>query len=206
LPQTIVQGKTRLGQSYEVNFENGVKVLNSENANYSFGSLHEIMLKGITEVLRKNKPANILMLGLGAGSALSILANKCKHPYKVKAIEIDQELIEVARAHFNLSQYDNLEMIQADAATEIKQLHGQGFDLVIDDIFWDNQLPEFCLDLSYLQDNCHLLAARGIYMRNTMNLAPAQEKKFEKDLQSVFSHVYHLRHAEHNNKIYFCTR
>jgi spermidine synthase len=201
-----VQGKTQLGQSYEVNFENGVKVLNSENANYSFGSLHEIMLKGISEVLRRKKPAEILMLGLGAGSALAILANKCRHPYKVKAIEIDKELIEVAREHFNLSQYDNLEMIQGDAAAEIGNLDEQTFDLVIDDIFWDNHLPAFCLDQSYLRENYRILAAQGIYMRNTMNLTPAQEKQFEENLRSIFSDVYQMRHAEHHNNIYFCTR
>lgn len=52
-PQVIEEGTTELGQKYEVNYENGIKVLNSENANYSFGSLHQIMLKGIDEVLKK---------------------------------------------------------------------------------------------------------------------------------------------------------
>ena len=57
VPLVLKEGKTRLGQHYEVNFENGVKVLNSANTNYSFGSLHQIMLKGIEEVLRKKKSA-----------------------------------------------------------------------------------------------------------------------------------------------------
>ena len=75
-PQIIEEGTTKLGQKYEVNYENGIKVLNSENANYSFGSLHQIMLKGIEEVLKKHRPKRILILGLGAGSILSIMKNK----------------------------------------------------------------------------------------------------------------------------------
>jgi len=39
LPQTIEAGKTALGQTYEVNYENGHKVLNSANVNYKFWKL-----------------------------------------------------------------------------------------------------------------------------------------------------------------------
>ena len=206
MPQTIVQGKTRLGQDYEVNFENGVKVLNSQNANYSFGSLHQIMLKGIFEVLKKISPKNVLMLGLGAGSALSILANKCSQPYKVTVVEIDQDLIDIAGQHFGLHQYQNIQIIQGDVVEKIKELPAQAFDFIIDDIFWDNQMPAFCLSQDYLQDACGLLTEGGVYMRNTMNLQPEEEEAFENKLRGIFANFYHLKHNEHNNKIYFCSR
>ncbi len=206
MPQTIVQGKTKLGQTYEVNFENGTKVLNSENANYSFGSLHQIMLKGISEVLRKSRPANVLMLGLGAGSALSILANKCKRPYSVTVIEIDPELITIAREHFGLDNYAQLNLICGDAAAEIKKLPEESFDFIIDDIFWDNKIPEFCLTPAYIQSNSRLLSSAGVYMRNTMNFEAGECEAFEKSLSLAFKRFYHLKHAEHNNKIYFCQR
>jgi spermidine synthase len=206
MPQTIVQGKTSLGQTYEVNFENGVKVLNSENANYSFGSLHQIMLKGITEVLKKSKPEKILMLGLGAGSALSILANKSQLPFRVTVVEIDKDLISIARQHFDLDTYQNIQIVCGDAAQEIRKLPPATFDLIIDDIFWDNHIPEFCLSPSYLRDNAQLLAPKGVYMRNTMNMENLETKAFEQELKEAFSGFYNLKHAEHHNKIYFCQK
>jgi spermidine synthase len=206
MPQTIVHGKTRLGQSYEVNLENGIKVLNSENANYSFGSLHQIMLKGINEVLKKSKPSNILMLGLGAGSALSILANKCRHPFKVTIIEIDPDLVDVARQHFELDRYSDVEIITGDVKKEIKNQPESAYDLIIDDIFWDNRMPDFCLTQEYLSDNSRTLTPKGIYMRNTMNMEPEENITFEQHLASAFSRFYSLTHSEHNNKIYFCHR
>lgn len=199
-----MEGKTRLGQTFEVSIENGVKVLNSENANYSFGSLHQIMQKGIVEVLNNAKPANILMLGLGAGSALAILSGKQRQPYKVTAIEIDTDLVDIAAQHFGLGEYTNLSVLCGDARHEIKNLPEGSFDLIIDDIFWDNRLPDFCLQEEYLSDNMKLLSAEGTYMRNTMALELNELRLFENNLQKVFGGFYSKKHPEYGNIIYFC--
>jgi spermidine synthase len=201
---TILEGKTSLGQAFDVSFENGVKVLNSENANYSFGSLHQIMQKGIVEVLGHSMPANILMLGLGGGSALAILSGKLRKPYKVTAIEIDADLVEIAGRHFGLDRYDNLSVICGDACHEIRKLPAGTFDLIIDDIFWDNRMPDFCLQEAYLSDNMKLLSPRGTYMRNTMTLEPGELRHFENNLQKVFGGFYSKKHPEYGNMIYFC--
>lgn len=200
----VEHGTTSLGQQYEVNFENGVKVLNSEHANYSFGSLHTIMQKGIGLVLKSHKPSGILMLGLGAGSALSILASKCKWPYKVTVVEIDPDLIKIARKHFSLDAHHNTEIICGDASKVIKELQPASFDLIIDDIFWDDKVPAFCLDKSYLQANNRLLTEDGIYLRNVMNASTAEIKAYETNLASSFGSFKSSKHTEFNNKIYLC--
>jgi spermidine synthase len=202
-PSVIEKGITALGQSYEVNFENGVKVLNSENTNYSFGSLHQIMLKGIDEVLRTLQPKSVLMLGLGAGSAISILKQKCPYEFKLKAIEIDEELIALARKHFNLDEM-NAEVVNMDARLAIKDMPSASFDLIIDDVFWDNQVPAFCKEETYLKDNARLLTANGVYMRNIMAESRIDSKFYEENLSKVFKDFYSLKHKTYGNKIYFC--
>lgn len=204
IPQVVEHGTTSLGQQYEVNFENGVKVLNSEHANYSFGSLHAIMQKGIGIVLKDHKPSNILMLGLGAGSALSILATRCRWPYRVTVVEIDRDLIEIARKHFSLDMHSNTEIICGDALKVIKELPAATFDLIIDDIFWDDKVPEFCFDKLFLQDNSRLLTKHGIYLRNVMNASANQVKAYESNLASAFGSFKSSKHNEFNNKIYLC--
>ena len=193
-----------MGQTYEVNYENGVKVLNSENTNYSFGSLHQIMLKGIDEVLRNKRPRNILMLGLGAGSAISILKQKCKHDFELTAVEIDADLIELARRHFELSE-QNVNIVNDDASHAIKMLEAGQFDLIIDDVFWDNQVPAFCREPEYLLANARLLSADGVYMRNIMAESLVDAKAYEKVLNSAFNEFYSVKHKTYGNRIYFCS-
>lgn len=204
VPLVVEHGTTSLGQQYEVNFENGVKVLNSEHANYSFGSLHTIMQKGITLVLKDHKPSNILMLGLGAGSALAILAARCKWPYRVTVVEIDPDLIGIARKHFNLDAHSNTAVICGDASKVIRELKPESFDLIIDDIFWDDKVPAFCLGKPFLQDNNRLLSANGIYLRNVMNASTAEIRDYENNLASSFGSFKNSKHTEFNNKIYIC--
>lgn len=193
-----------MGQKYEVNMENGSKVLNSEHANYSFGSLHRIMLKGISEVLRHQKPARILMLGLGAGSALEILRKKCRWDYRVTAVELDADLISVARQHFGLETHPNLEIINGDAALHAATLPGATFDLIVDDVFWDHNIPEFCTGREYLAHCKRLLLPGGTYMRNTMPGGGFDPIAYEAVLASVFSEYYTLTDKEYGNRIYFC--
>lgn len=203
-PQIIEEGTTKLGQKYEVNYENGVKVLNSENANYSFGSLHQIMLKGIEEVLKKHRPKRILILGLGAGSILSIMKNKFNWSYTYTAVEIDADIIRLKQIYFDQDETGNGEMLCLDAKTAIHQLVEHSYDLIVDDVFWDNRIPDFCKDQDYLKRNRELLKEGGIYMRNTMAAEGMNHKDYEKQLSWVFSSFYSIKHPVFKNKIYFC--
>lgn len=206
MPQVIEVGVTDLGQHYEVNYENGVKVLNSKNTNYSFGSLHQIMLKGIDEVLKTDKPKSILMLGLGAGSAIDILNRRCNWKHQITVVEIDQKLIELAKLHFNLSQYEHVETIQGDASLVITELNKDQYDLIIDDVFWDDDIPAFCRTSEYLETNAALLSKNGVYMRNTMALKTEATHLFEKALRTTFYEVDSVTHQVYKNKIYFCRK
>lgn len=206
LPLVVEQGKTSLGQSYEINFENGVKVLNSLNTNYSFGSLHQIMLKGIEEVLRQKKVNTILMLGFGAGSAVAILNNKCSWPIKITAVELDADLIALSKTHFGAGEIDNLKLISGDAAKVITELPTSSFDYIIDDVFWDDTVPEFCRQESYVINNYNLLEKGGIYMRNVMSHGFDGLVAYEALLKKVFTEVQILKHKTYGNKIYICKK
>jgi len=203
-PQMLEEGTTELGQKYEVSYENGIKVLNSENANYSFGSLHQIMLKGIEEVLKKKKPKRVLILGLGGGSILSIMKKKFKWPYTFTAVEIDADIVRLRMTYFNEGNIDNGEILCLDANKAIYQLEIGSYDLIVDDVFWDNNIPVFCKELSYLERNKSLLSSGGIYMRNTMDTSGMNHKDYEKQLSQVFSSFSSSKHPVYKNKIYFC--
>ena len=56
----------------EISYVNGKKVLDTKNANYSYGSLQKILEIGLTKVNLKSVE-NLLLLGLGGGSIIQSL-------------------------------------------------------------------------------------------------------------------------------------
>ncbi|TYP98086.1 spermine/spermidine synthase [Tenacibaculum adriaticum] len=150
-PQT-----TKVNSDYngilEVTFINGRKILDSKNANYSFGSLQQILEIGISKIDLKNVDS-ILLLGLGGGSIVSSLRNKFGFNKKIIAVELDQKVIDIAQKEFFISSSDTLVIKKYDAFNFVKNSNNQ-YDLIIVDLFIDNQVPkqfyteEFCNNLS----------------------------------------------------------
>ena len=63
----------------EVMKSNGKYVLNSHNANYSFGGLHILFDAFFKQIdIKKYDIKNVLLLGMGAGSVISLLKQKYK--------------------------------------------------------------------------------------------------------------------------------
>lgn len=203
-PTKIKSGTTRKGQVYEINFENGYKVLNSQNANYSYGSLHQIMQKGIFESLKLIQPTRVLMLGLGGGSAVEILSKKCHWPFQIKAIEFDEDLVQFAQDEFNIGRFKMLNIEIADAFEWLQKSSDEGYDLIIDDLFIDDQVPEPCFELDYLKTVSKHLSPQGIYFRNMMNLRSEQQSMYEKNLAAVFSSIICTKAKGYDNLIYLC--
>lgn len=199
----IEKGITPLGQRYDVSVERGRVVLNSDNANYSFGSLHQVMQKGIEDVCRMNKPEHVLMLGLGGGSAIEILEKKCNSHVQITAVEIDPGIIDVAERHFGLKKIPFLQVICTDAQQAVTTLPAGTFDLIIDDVFLDSTIPDFCFTSGYLLNNAALLKKQGVYMRNIM-CDKEQSDFFEEQVRNVFGEVRVLVEPDCGNRIYLC--
>lgn len=136
----------------EITMVDGRKILDSKNANYSFGSLQRILETGLSKIELKNV-SSILLLGLGGGSVISSLRNKFNFNGKIYAVELDQKVIDIAEKEFFISSSDTLTIENCDAFDFVKKCDRQ-FDLIIVDLFIDNKVPEqfyteaFCDNLS----------------------------------------------------------
>ena len=80
LPIKIHQKKSEFSKNLEVTWNNGYLVLDSENTNYSFGSLQRVLKKGLKYIGydRINKFDSILILGVAGGSIIETLKNDLK--------------------------------------------------------------------------------------------------------------------------------
>ncbi len=117
IPINIYKKKSLLSKSIEVTWANGELVLDTENTNYSYGSLQRILRKGLFYIgVEKIKcMQEILILGVAGGSVIKTLRNEIGFRGKITGVEIDSEIIEIANQYFELNKTENLEIIIDDA-------------------------------------------------------------------------------------------
>lgn len=155
--------------------ENGKKVLNSPNANYSFGSLQRVFEMALKEVALDLKDEHsVLILGFGAGSLVQTLRNDYDFKGKITGVENDETVIRIDEKHF--SEYLlNVELVEDDA---LKYLQGDsgGYDFVFVDLFIDKEVVEGCLQEGFIGRLAQLLNPGGMIFHNLMlHLSELQE-------------------------------
>ena len=144
----------------------GKKMLNTDNANYSFGSLHRIMRFALKKV-ELDADENILLLGLGAGSVIDIVRNDFHLKNRLVAVDFDSVIIDVARKEFDLDSYENTEIVCADAYRYVQEEQGR-YGLIIIDLFIDNKVPEKFFDNVFWGHISRILSRKGQIIFNTM--------------------------------------
>lgn len=84
----------------------------------------------------------ILMLGLGGGTALRLLEDRIA-PRSVTVVELDPEVVSTARKYFFLDDRRNVSVIEADALQAMRELAARerSFDLLIDDVYYGLTSP-----------------------------------------------------------------
>lgn len=128
--------------------------MDTENANYSYGSLQKILEIGLTKVDLKSVE-NLLLLGLGGGSIIHSLRNTFEYSKNIVAVDIDPAIIKLANEEFGITTSEKLQIIEDDAFQFVKNAT-EKFQLIIIDLFIDTNVPpifyekEFCKNVSTL--------------------------------------------------------
>jgi len=175
----------------EVTTYNGRKILDTKNANYSYGSVHRIFRSCISKV-NLNDVENTLLLGLGAGSVVDLLRNEFGYKGAITAIELDEQIIRIAKTEFNVESFGALTIIQGDAFEKVKTLR-EAYDLIVVDIFIDNSIPQQLYQLDFWEAIHHHVADKGIIIFNTI-------KETTKSLQPVLDFLEHSGYISHHLK------
>jgi spermidine synthase len=134
----------------EVMKTKGKYILNSQNANYSFGGIHIIFDELFQKIdINKFDIKNILILGMGAGSAISLIKDKYNIRCSITAVEKDEVIIELAKKYFDIDKYKSLTIIKADAFEYVRITENK-YDLIISDLFIDSIVPKIFASNEYL--------------------------------------------------------
>lgn len=171
IPIKIFKTKSSLSKTIEVTWANGELVMDSENTNYSYGSLQRILRKGLKHhgFEKIAKMDNALVLGVAGGSVIKTLVDEINFDGQITGVDIDAEIIKIANEYFKLDEIKNLNII-IDDAFEFVLKTKEFYDLIIIDIFQDTTMPNFLFEKFFINRICHLLQSKGIVLFNTMCL------------------------------------
>lgn len=162
--------KSEFNGDLELTMSNGRKVLDSLNANYSYGALQRV-LKFALGQLDLARVENVLLLGLGGGSAVATLRLDFNFKGCITAVDIDPVVIRIAREEFGIIESAQLQVVCADALLFVKA-HSAQYDLVIIDLFIDNQVPGKVLAAEFWQHVGARLQPGGHLIFNTISQNP----------------------------------
>ncbi len=99
----------------------------------------------------------VLVLGVGGGAVINQL-NHFLSPHRIEGVELNPVHIHVARKYFNVDS-TNVSLHEADAVSWLKSYRGPKFDLIIDDLFGEEN-GEPCRAVAANQSWCELLRRR----------------------------------------------
>ncbi|UOB16321.1 spermidine synthase [Abyssalbus ytuae] len=166
---------SKINGPLEITWYNGKKLLDSKNANYSYGNLQKTLSYGLSKI-NVIPETNILLLGMGGGSVIETIHKKINSDVRITAIEIDEVIIEIAMREFNVMAEKNLEIICADAYEYVKRCKHQ-FELIIIDVFIDTKVPSKFYSVEFwnnieniLQQNGTVLFNAGMNLKTTANI------------------------------------
>src|SRR5690606_16943954 len=151
-PIVVDRRSGTITETLEVRIFNGRYTLDAGTVNYSFGGLHKVFEKTFKSLrIEVYEFKNILILGMGAGSIMSILTKAYGVACPVTAIERDFAVLELGHQYFDMYKYTNLKLINDDAYEFVKNTK-EVFDLVVVDIFIEDQVPEIFASNAFLTE------------------------------------------------------
>ncbi|MBP4139232.1 MULTISPECIES: spermidine synthase [Flavobacterium] len=206
IPIKIFKKKSARSKTLEVTWANGELVLDSENTNYSYGSLQRILRYGLRNIGYGNilKMDHILLLGVAGGSVIKTLTDEVQYPGKITGVEIDPDIITIANQYFKLNEIKQLEVVIDDAFEFVLRTKDK-YDLIIIDIFEDIKMPNFLFESFFSAHLCSLLKNRGYILFNTMILDEehnVRNRKYIAEIdQKIFTTKMLPRIEDHNELI-----
>ncbi|MFV5696389.1 spermidine synthase [Flavobacterium sp. LB3P122] len=194
IPIKIFQSKSSLSKSIEVTWTNGELVLDSENANYSYGSLQRILRIGLKNIGYEKivTMEHILVLGVAGGSVIKTLVDEIKFKGKITGVEIDSDMIKVANKYFALDKIHQLDIVIVDAFEFVLKTKNK-YDLIIIDIFQDTKMPNFLFETFFINRVCILLRSKGFILFNTMILNETQNIRNQKYVSEFYENHFRIK-------------
>lgn len=140
----VLYSKRHAGQLYEVRSAGMTRRLYTDGVFHSqyhprqpvTGSVWDLLFLP-SLVAPQGRPHRVLVLGVGGGAVIHLL-NRFVPPTAIVGVELSAIHLQLAHRYFDLD-YANLQLVQANAIDWIINYEGEPFDLIIDDLYMEEQ-------------------------------------------------------------------
>jgi spermidine synthase len=188
-PQRLANAEGHGGAHLEVVVNNGKLMLNANQSNYSFGGLHLIFEQLFDQIeIGKYDIKKVLLLGLGAGSVVDLLVNKHGLKCTITGVELDKNVIDLAKKYFDIEKYTSLKIVQVDAF-EFVQNNNEKYDLIVVDLFVGDTVPAAFSSEEFIQNLRRLCNEKCCVAYNKMT-DNAKHKEELKALSAKFDKAF----------------
>jgi spermidine synthase len=207
----VIWQKQHLGKRYEVRAAGQTRRLYTDGVFHSqfnpgrslTGNVWDLLsLPGF--FLEPGKLRRALVLGVGGGTVIRQLRQW--HPgLQVTGIELNPIHLYIARRFFQLAD-PAVSLIEADAIDWLKTYNGEAFDLIVDDLFFE-QAGEPCravsADRDWMRTLSGALSAHGMLSMNFISSSDLRKSAVfqHASLQSRFPAVYRFMTPLYENNI-----
>ena len=166
-PVPVWSGEGRYGP-LRLAYESGHLVVNSINANQSWGSLHEVWQQCFTdERIAERKPDQVLILGFGAGSIASIIRREMQLEASITGVDGDALMLQIARDRFGMGCLPNLRLVEMDALEFISKETCR-YDLILVDLFRELDLATGIENEDFIRLLARITEPGGLVCFNTV--------------------------------------
>ncbi|MEI6521919.1 MAG: hypothetical protein WCO37_00365 [Bacteroidota bacterium] len=162
----------------QVVIRNGRLLLNTYNANYSYGSLQDAFRFVFKKIkIEDKKIKDILVLGFGCGS-VAALFNGYKN-VEITGVEADEKVLALYEKYFIEEITSELNLVEAFAEDYVTTIT-KTYDLIIVDVFIDIEVPSSIKESSFYKPLQNRLNKNGILIFNFIVLNEKEQIEFEK--------------------------
>ena len=109
----------------------------------------------------------VLMCGLGGGTALHLLSRDIQ-PSAITVLEMDPDIIDLAKQFFAIDEIPNTEIIVGDATEQVEVLKAESdaFDLIVDDALYEGRKVPRDMEDRWVNNLLAILGPKGVLVFN----------------------------------------
>lgn len=166
-PVKVREYSSKINGPLEVNLVNGRKILDSKSTNYSYGALQMVLKAGLRKLGFDNSFGAVLVLGMGGGSIVETIRVDFSTQAKIDLVDIDPEVIAIAKSEFSIDHYSGISIIQSDAWLFMQNCTN-AYDLIVVDLFIVDTVPHVFTTHDFIQILEEHLIPGGFVLFNTL--------------------------------------
>jgi len=146
----------------------------------------------------------ILVLGVGGGAVLKQF-NYFLQPQNIVGVELNPVHLKIARRFFKLTQ-KNISLHEADAVQWLQAYHGEPFDLIVDDLFGEDEgepVRAVEADRAWATLLLRHLTSEGMVVTNFVSSRQLKQSAYVQasDIKQRFSCGFQLMASRYENAI-----